>query len=63
MKRVGLGFFSLQKWPSEIHLALECVHEPHDLVSTGVSFKEKFPFWSAMTAPQKRLRDLGGDSA
>jgi len=30
-------------------MALACMESPHDLVSTGVAFKEEFPLWTALT--------------
>jgi hypothetical protein len=41
--------FRSSKWPGEIHMAVACMTTPHDLVATGVGFKEEFPAWSAMT--------------
>ena len=43
-------FFRSSQWAGEIHLALACMHEPHNLRSTGVSFKDEFPDWSALNA-------------
>jgi hypothetical protein len=31
-------------------MALACMATPHDLVSTGVGFKEELPAWTAMRA-------------
>jgi len=41
--------FRSSKWPGEVHMAVACIDSPHDLVSTGVAFKEELPAWSAMT--------------
>ncbi|XOV87933.1 MAG: GFA family protein [Pseudomonadota bacterium] len=43
-------FFRSSKWAGEIHLALACMHEPHDLIATGISFKEELPRWSFLSA-------------
>ena len=40
--------FRSKKWPGETHMALACMTLPHDLVSTGVSFKEELPAWTAL---------------
>lgn len=42
--------FRSSKWPGEVHMALACMATPHDLVSTGVAFKEELPGWTAMSA-------------
>jgi hypothetical protein len=41
--------FRSSKWPGEIHMALASLATPHDLVSTGVGFKEEFPAWTSLT--------------
>ena len=38
--------FRSDKWQGETHMALACIHTPHDLVSTGISFKDEFPAWT-----------------
>lgn len=40
--------FRSDKWPGEIHMALACVDDSSDLVSTGVGFSEEFPAWTAL---------------
>jgi hypothetical protein len=42
-------FFRSKKWPGETHMALACITEPHDLVSSGVVFKDELPAWTALT--------------
>ncbi len=42
--------FQSQKWPGETHMALACMTEPHDLVSTKVSFLEELPEWVGVVA-------------
>ena len=46
--------FRSSKWSGETHMALACITAPHDLVATGVSFKEELPAWTAMV--------LGGET-
>jgi len=46
--------FRSTKWPGEMHMALACMQPPHDLVATGISFKEELPEWTAM-APRQGL--------
>lgn len=48
--------FRSKKWPGETHMALACITPPHDLISTGVSFKEDFPEWTALVL----AKELGG---
>ena len=43
-------FFRSSKWPGEMHMALACIDQPHDLVSTVIAFKEEMPEWTSMTA-------------
>ena len=43
-------FFRSTKWPGEIHMALACINEPHDLKSSGLAFAEEFPPWTAVRA-------------
>ena len=44
-------FFRSTKWPGETHMALACIAAPHDLVSTGIAFRDEFPAWTALLAP------------
>ena len=39
-------FFRSSRWPGEIHMALACVTEPHDLFCTSIAFKDELPAWS-----------------
>jgi hypothetical protein len=41
--------FRSSKWPGEVHMAVACISTPHDLVSTGVAFRDEFPSWTALT--------------
>lgn len=41
-------FFRSSMWPHETHMALACVDTPHDLVSTGISFSDELPAWTAL---------------
>lgn len=40
--------FRSSKWPGEVHMALACVEEPHDLKSADVAFTDEFPAWTAL---------------
>lgn len=40
--------FRSERWPGEVHMALACIQEPHDLVANNLSFPKEFPRWSAM---------------
>lgn len=45
-------FFRSSKWPGEVHMAVACMTDPHDLQSMGVVFGEEFPAWSALPRRQ-----------
>jgi len=45
--------FRSSKWPGEVHMALACIATPHDLVSTGVGFKEELPAWTAIAVERE----------
>ncbi|MEM7017830.1 MAG: GFA family protein [Pseudomonadota bacterium] len=45
--------FRSSKWPDETHMALACIDTPHELVATGVSFKDELPEWTAMALLEK----------
>ena len=40
--------FRSDRWLGETHMALACIATPHDLVSTGVGFREEFPDWTSL---------------
>jgi hypothetical protein len=40
--------FRSSRWPDETHMAVACMAVPHDLVSTGVSYGEELPAWTAL---------------
>lgn len=44
--------FRSSKWSEETHMALACISEPHDLLSTGVHCAQEFPRWSYFHLPQ-----------
>lgn len=48
--------FRSSKWPGEIHMAVACINTPHDLVSSGVGFKEEMPNWTAMTIKKEKQK-------
>ncbi len=46
-------FFRSTLWSGEVHMALANFDQPHDLTSAGLSFKDEFPHWSAVTEKEE----------
>ncbi len=41
-------FFKSKRWAGEMHMALACIDEPHDLKSTEFSFVNELPDWTCV---------------